>query len=475
MRTKQNTQPEFVFQLPPAARVTGDYFRRYDFIDRFLAAHGKIVDRVHRDLRKPLAKAQREGPQGQACSFSSDTVLRLCLVKVLEGTTYRGTIVRVDDGHRLREFTRIYNGVVMSPATFNRLANAIRPATWRAINRLLAEAAVAEGLITGDQLRLDTTAVETNIHWPSDSGILWDVYRVLDRHVQAIRKLHPEIVSDKRLHARRAKQLHSRISRTSRHKTEKSTTERKRHYERLIALVEGILDWLPTLCERVRAEAVVHSSLSMLDRLALESRVDDIEEVVPLGRQAVDQARRRVLQGERVPNDEKLFSIFEPHTELLKRGKANKDIEFGHMINVCQVESKFITDYEVFENKPVEHELIEGALDAHKDLFGRMPDVLAADKGYWKDAFTTERLRWKVPLVCIAKKGRCTEEERAYERSLPFRLGQAFRAGVEGSISFLKRMLGLWRCMNKGFDHFVATVGASVFAHNLLILSRAPG
>ena len=163
------------------------------------------------------------------------------------------------------------------------------------------------------------------------------------------------------------------------------------------------------------------------------------------------------------------------HTELLKRGKANKDIEFGHMINICQVESKFITDYEVFENKPVEYELIEGALDAHEDLFGRMPDVLAADKGYWKDAFTTERLRWKVPLVCIAKKGRCTEEERAYERSLPFRLGQAFRAGVEGSISFLKRMLGLWRCVNKGFEHFVATVAASVFAHNLLILSRAPG
>ena len=388
-------------------------------------------------------------------------MLRLCLVKVLEGTTYRGTIVRVDDSPRLREFTRIYNGMLMSPATFNRLANAIRPATWKAINQLLTEASVVEGLLTGDQLRLDTTAVETNIHWPTDSGILWDVYRVLDRHVQAIRKLHPEILSDKRLHARRAKQLHSRISRTTRHKTEKSKAERKRHYGRLIALVEGILDWLPTLCERVRAEVIAHS---MLDRIALESRVDGIEEVVPLGRQAVDQARRRVLQGEQVPNDEKLFSIFEPHTELLIRGKANKDVEFGHMINICQVESKFITDYEVFGNKPVEHELIDGALDAHEDLFGKMPDVLAADKAYWEDPFTTERLRWRVPLVCIAKKGRCTEEEHAYERSLPFRLGQAFRAGVEGSISFLKRMLELWRCMNKGFDHFVSTVGASVFA-----------
>jgi len=474
VRTKKSTQPEFVFQLPSAAKITEDYFARYGFISDFLDGHPDIVERVHRDLRKPLTKATYKGPQGQTCSFSSETVLRLCLVKALEGTTYRGTVVRVDDSPRLREFTRIHNGPMMSPATFNRLANAIRPATWKKINQLLAQAAAAEGLITGENLRLDTTAVETNIHWPTDSGLLWDTYRVLDRHVQAIRQIHPGLVSDKRLHAKPAKRHHSRISRTTRHRTEKAKRERKRHYELLITLVEGILDWLPTLCERVRTE-IARSSLPILDGLVLESRVAEIEEVVPLGRQAVDQARRRVLQGEQVPNDEKLFSLFEPHTELLKRGKANKDIEFGHMINICQVESKFITDYEVFEKKPVEHELIDDALDTHKELFGKMPDLLAADKGYWQNAFTTERLRWKVPLVCIAKKGRCTEEERTYERSVPFRLGQAFRAGVEGSISFLKRMLGLWRCMNKGFDHFVSTVGASVFAHNLLILSRAPG
>ena len=474
MRTKQNTQPEFVFQLPPSAKITDDYFDRYVFISGFLDSHPEIGARVHEDLRKPLAKATREGPQGQACSFSSDTVLRLCVVQRLENTSYRGTVVRVDDSPRLREFTRIHNGMMMSPSTFNRLANAIRPGTWKAVNQLLAGAAVAEGLITGEHLRLDTTATETNIHWPTDSGILWDTYRVLDRHVQAIRDLHPVLVSDKRLHAKRAKQLHSRISRTSRHHTEKSKVERKRLYGLLISLLEGILDWVPTLCDRVRAEAS-RSSLSVCDLLALESRVAEIEDVVPLGRQAVDQARRRVLQGEQVPNDEKLFSIFEPHTELLIRGKANKDVEFGHMVNICQVASKFITDYEVFEKKPVEYELIDAAIENHEKLFGGPPDVLAADKGYWQDSFTTERLRWQIALVSIAKKGNRTEEERAYERSLPFRLAQGFRAGVEGSISFLKRMLGLWRCMNKGFDHFVSTVASSVFAHNLLILSRGSG
>jgi IS5 family transposase len=474
MRTKKNTQPEFSFQLPSAAKITGDYFARYDYISNFFDSHPEIVNLVHRDLRKPLAKARRKGPQGQACVFTSDTVLRLCLVQRLENTSYRGTIVRADDGARLREFTRVYSGRMMSPSTFNRLANAIRPNTWKALNGILAQAAAAEGLITGEHLRLDTTATETNIHWPTDSGILWDTYRVLDRHVQAIRRIHPGLLSDKRLHAKRAKRLHSRISRTARHRTEKSKRERVRLYERLIALVAGILDWVPSLCERIRAE-VLRSSLSMLHGLALEARVAEIEEIVPLGRQAVDQARRRVLQGEQVPNEEKIFSIFEAHTELLKRGKPNKDIEFGHMVNISQVESKFITDYEVFEKKPVEYELIDTAIARHEALFGSVPKVLAADKGYWEDPLTTKWLRQRIDMVSIGKKGNRTEEERAYERSLPFRLAQNFRAGVEGSISFLKRILGMWRCMNKGFEHFKSTVGATVFAHNLLNLSRGCG
>lgn len=116
MRTKQNTQPEFVYQLPSSAKITDDYFDRYVFISDFLDSHPEIGARVHKDLKKPLAKATRKGPQGQTCSFSSDTVLRLCLVKVLENTSYRGTIVRADDSPRLREFTRIHNGVMMCPS-----------------------------------------------------------------------------------------------------------------------------------------------------------------------------------------------------------------------------------------------------------------------------------------------------------------------------------------------------------------------
>ncbi|MCP4038477.1 MAG: ISNCY family transposase [bacterium] len=474
MRTKQNTQPEFVFQLPSSAKVTREYFAAYDAISQILVEHPEIVTRVHRDLRKPLTKAKRRGPQGEACRYSSDTVLRMCLVKALENVSYRRAVVRVDDSPRLRAFTRIHNGPMLDFSTFCVLANAISPETWKVLNTRLAEAAASEGLITGEKLRIDTTATETNIHWPTDSGLLWDTYRVLERNVQRIREIHPVLLSDKRLQRKLAKRLHHRITMTSRHKTAKSKAERKRLYERLIMLVERILDWLPTLCERVRGEGA-RTSHSAFELAAAEALVQEIEHFLPLGRQAVGQARRRVLEGESVPNDEKLFSIFEPHTELLKRGRAGKEVEFGHMIAIQQVEGKFITDYAVFEKKPVEHELVDGALESHQRLFGKAPDVFAADKGFWESPFTTERLGWQVPLVAIGKKGKRTAEEKAHERSLPFRLAQNFRAGVEGSISFLKVMLGLWRCMNKGFKHFASTVGATVLAHNLLNLARGAG
>ena len=203
--------------------------------------------------------------------------------------------------------------------------------------------------------------------------------------------------------------------------------------------------------------------------LVLEGVIDQIEHFQKLGLKVVDQARRRVFGGEKVPNDEKLFRIFEPHTELLKRGKAGKPIEFGHMISIQQVEGKFITDYKVFARKPADPSLVDLALASHRKHFGDNPVEFSADKGFYESMEKLEALEADIEVVSIAKKGSRTTEETLREHSESFRSAQKFRAGVEGSISFLKRCLGLWRCMNKGWEHFVATVGATVFTHNLLV------
>jgi IS5 family transposase len=471
MRRQQDTQPEFMYELPAANPLTDEYFARYGAISDLLDRHPKIVGRVHRDLGKPLGRTRRRGPQGATCRFTSEVVLRILVVRVLENLSLRRAVVRIDDSPRLRAFTRIYNQRMMDFTTLCMLENAIRPDTWKAINRMLGEAAVGEGRITGDRLRIDTTAVETNIHWPTDSSLLWDVYRTVARIVGRIRKRAPTLFSDKRLHAKRAKKIHTRIARLS-GRTTTAAAQRKRLYERLIGHVEGVLAWLPACVERVRRE---FGSTALVQGGALAGLLDQLEHYRSLGLRVAEQARRRVLQGESVPNDEKIFSIFEPHTELLKRGKAGKAIEFGHMVSIQQVDGAFITDYGVFEKRPTDHTLVDPALESHERLFGSLPDVFTADKGFWENAEKTEKLSERVRCVSIGKKGRRTEEERAREHSSEFRHAQRFRAGVEGSISFLKRCLGLWRCLKKGLEHYMSAVGETVFAHNLLVLSRSPG
>jgi IS5 family transposase len=202
--------------------------------------------------------------------------------------------------------------------------------------------------------------------------------------------------------------------------------------------------------------------------------LENLQHFRPLAKQVVLQTRRRVLEGEKVPNDEKIFSIFEEHAELLIRGKAGKPIEFGHMIEIEQVAGGFITNFQVFESRPIEHQLVDGALETHKKIFGSYPIGLAADKGYWQDPEGYERWAEKVSVVSICKKGGRTEGEREREHGALFKTLQGFRAGIEGTISVLKRCFRLLRCMNKGWRNFAATVGASIFAHNLVNLARAP-
>ncbi len=450
-------------------KITNQYYARYEAVSTVLDQAPKLVDLIHRDLVKALKNVNREGRRrGRKYTYTSEHLLRILICQVVEGDSLRGIVVRIDDSNFLRRFVRIDDGPMMDFTTLCILKNRIRNDTWKSVNRCLAEYAVRSELIDGDRLRLDTTAVESNIHWPTDSSLLWDVYRTLDRLIRQAREIDPEAVGSRRLQVRRAKRLQQKIARKAANKG-RSAQQLQPLYMQLIPMVEDLFGW----ARSVRKELAKSRRLaSVMDAARAAAIVQQIDRYIELGQRVVDQARRRVLEGERVPNEEKLFSIFEAHTELLIRGKAGKNVEFGHMIQLQQVDGKFITDYEVFDKRPVEYELLESVLKSHKKLFGHYPDELAGDKGYYQNMAAIDRLQKKVPMVSIAKKGRRTLEETEREHDPLFRLAQRFRAGVEGTIAFLKRMLRLARCFNKGWEHFVSTIGQTIFAHNLLVLAR---
>lgn len=468
VRQKTNAQLEFDFR-PSNLMVTNQYYERYERISRLLDETPEIVNLVHGDLRKVLRSTNPDGA-GRRCRYASDTILRILICQVIEGESLRGIVIRIDDSGYLRRFVRIFNGPMIDFTWLCTLKNAIRPVTWKKINQVLTESAVGTKAVDGERLRMDTTAEETNIHWPTDSGLLWDTYRVISRLMETAREIDAEAAAGWRLHVRRVKKLHTAIGRQS-GKNQTESKEVRELYNSIVQCVEALLSKVPVVCETLR-RGLASNAYDARAAVVAEGVIHQLENFRALGLKVVNQTRRRVLEGEQVPNDEKVFSIFEPHTELLKRGKAGKPIEFGHMILIQQVESKYITGYEVFSRRPVEHTLIEPALETHRNLFGENPRELSADKGFYANMDQIRELEEVIEVVSIGKKGSRTEEETTRERSWAFKLGQQFRAGVEGSISFLKRALGMFRCMNKGWKHYVATVGAIVLTHNLLILAR---
>ena len=467
LRPKIDAQCELEFPIARLA-LTQAYYAKYQAISKILDATPEIVALAHGDLEHALEQVARaQLPTCERSVYTSDNVLRILLVQVIEGLSLRETVVRIDDSPALRRFTRLHGKPMMDFTTLCKLKNAIRPATWKQINQRLARYAVRAERITGDALRLDTTAVETNIHWPTDSSLLWDSYRVLARWIEQARELDPALVGPGRLHPRRAKREALSIARKA-GKRGPDAEALKPLYRSLLGRVEGICDWALGIAQglRQRIESGRYSEWKCVTAQALE---EEITASHALARRVVDQAQRRVLRGETVPNDEKLFSLFEPHTELLKRGK---NIEFGHMIQLQQGKEKFITDYAVYEKKPFEPALLEPALASHRALFGADPAQLTADKGYYESMEALRRLEKRIDMVSIAKKETRTAAETTREHDPLFRHAQAFRAGIEGTISFLKRVLRLGRCFNKGWDHFVATVGMTVSAHNLIVLAR---
>jgi IS5 family transposase len=219
------------------------------------------------------------------------------------------------------------------------------------------------------------------------------------------------------------------------------------------------VDWIVALagdfCETYRSSS--HQELSVL---ALE-----LAAYLPSMQTVAATARRANMEGETVPASERVFSLFEPHTELIKRGKRQKPVEFGHKVLLCETAEKFITDYEVYEQQQPDCSLTEPVIERHKQLFGERPVVLAADKGFCpaKDKF--EQLAKLVANLAIPRRMQDFMDKLLVSC-------QAFRAGIEGTISGLKRVFRLCRCFFRGFKGFARSVGLGVVCHNLIVLAE---
>lgn len=451
MRRKRERILSFVGTDRGLPKTVREYREKYNRISQILDDHPEILDRVHRDL----AKLSEGGRKGRESDFTSETLLRALVVMMVEGLAYRETIVRIAESEFLQDFIRTRKKAVMDYTFLNRAFKAVRPATWKRVNEALGHRSVESGIVDPKIIRTDSTVVETNIHWPTDSSLLWDTWRVASRIMRRGRDLVPESCPH-RFHDRKIKRLHLLITRYSTSTSKKRKRKVKQSFRTLIRRVR----WIVGIAEEFGQFATACASLPLAGLGA------ELLGFLPAMQQVVAQASRRDA-GETVPASDRVFSIFEPHTELIKRGRRNKPIEFGHTVLLCQSPEKFITDYEVYEHRLADCALTETVIDRHEALFGEPPDVLAGDKGFCPDKETYEQLEERVETLAIPRRMRDLADA-------VMSAWQSFRAGIEGTISGLKRAFRLARCYFRTFKSFQASIGLGVFCHNLVVLAKPP-
>jgi IS5 family transposase len=455
MRTKSVTQMYLDFILPSSPmKVVAAYREKYAALNALLRANPEVLDLVHADFCRWLSSSD-SGREGR---YTSEEILRSLVVMFVECDSYRDVVVRIENSEFLRGFVGLgFCKPMMDFSFLGKAFAALSEDTWQSVNLSLAQYAKEEAWITGEKLRTDTTAYEANIHYPTDSSLLWDSYRVLCRTLRRVQKEAPQLGLKHRYHDKKVKKLAFYIARNAKSASKSKQRKVKRVYR--------------TLIDRARWIAGVSNDVQRRLDLAFY-QAPELELYTPTVERIVDQAERRIFGGEVVPAGEKVYSLFEEHTELLKRGKAGKPIEFGHKVLIAQTGEKFISHYRVMPEREEDKDLLDETIDAHRQLFGQAPGVLAADKGYYASVKQLGRLEEEIETVSICKKGRRTPAEAAREHGEDFQAGQCFRAGVEGSISVLKRAFKLNRCLFKGFKNFAASVGCAVFCHNLVLLAQ---
>jgi IS5 family transposase len=454
MRIKSEAVLEFGVAADEPIGIVREYRDEYKTLGKLLDEQPGILELVHRDLE---LLSQSTSPRGRKADFTSENLFRGILVMQREGLDYRETSVRIAESQTLQSFCRLLKKPTIDFTLLSKAFSVIQPETWENINHLLALNAASNELITVEHVRADATVTECNIHWPTDSSLLWDVYRVAARTMSYGRDLDP-LSCPWRFHVKKVKKLHLFVTRYASSTSKKRRCQVRQQMKKLIVRVEEMVE---------KADQFVVLSQRSTG-LQLQGLGASLAEQLPVMRQVADVARRREFESEQVPNGEKVFSIFEPHTELIKRGRRGCPIEFGHKLWLSQSREKFITDYAVLEECCSDNELLETVIERHEERFGRRPESFVADKGFCPDAETYEELEEEIDYLGVPRR------TRDFGDAL-MGVCQQWRAGIEGTISCLKRAFRLARCGFRGFKNFASAVGSAVFCHNLRILAKMSG
>jgi transposase, IS5 family len=425
-----------------------------------------MVAAVYEALGKRHPKSRSRGRLGTP----AEVVLRLLVLKHVRNWSYQVLEREVRANLVYRNFTRVGGAKAPDAKTMGRWGVALGPEVIERIHARMVEIARSNGLTEGRRMRVDTTVVETNIHYPTDSSLLGDGVRVLIRSMKKITAIAGEAGAKLRDRSRSAKRRVLDIARAARAKGEPHRERLARAYRHLLDSTSRVVGQAKRFAKEI-ASGVKRSS-DAVQQLALEGLRQRLETMVPLVRQVMKQTRARILRGE-TRTEGKLLSLFEPSTEVIRKGKAGKPNEFGKMVKLQEAENQIVTDYEVYARRPNDSDLLIAAIDTHQAKLGRAPYLVAADAAFYSAKNEAAAKAKGVKRVCIPNRSTKSVERRREQKKRWFRNGQKWRTGCEGRISVVKRRHGLNRCRYKGDAGMSRWVGLGVIADNLISIGRA--
>jgi transposase, IS5 family len=428
-------------------------------------ADEQIIAAVYEALAQRHPNSRGRGRRG----VPAEIVLRLLILKHVRNWSYEALEREVRANLVYRDFTRVGGGKTPDAKTMGRWGLALGPEVLKQIHERLVRIARDNGVTTGRRMRVDTTVVETNIHHPTDSTLLGDGVRVLTRLMKKITGIAGAAGTKLRDRTRSVKFRLLDIGRVARAKGPVRQDRLTQHYRHLLDATSRVVGQAKRFSNEI-AHGVKRSK-SVVKQLALEGLRRQLDEMLPRVQQVMKQTRARIFRGN-TRSEGKLLSLFEPSTEVIRKGKAGKPNEFGKMVKLQEAENQIVVDYEVYARRPNDSDILVAAIETHQALLERTPRLVAADAAFYSNKNEAAAKAKGVKRVCIPNRSTKSPERKREQKKRWFRNGQKWRTGCEGRISVVKRRHGLDRCRYRGFVGMQRWVGLGVIADNLVNIGR---
>jgi IS5 family transposase len=422
-----------------------------------------LVDLVRQCLATRSPASARTGRPAMA----PDRLLRCCVMKHLKGWSFRDLARELRSNLVYRRFTHFDAEATPDFSTFSRSFALLSPAVTEEIHQRVVGLACEQGVAQGRKLRTDSTVVECNVHYPTDSSLLGDGIRVLSRSLQRIARECKHGVVEVVDHGRAVKHRLLEISRAAKSLTKANQERMRDSYQKLLALTRGGVRQGSELVQRW-----AKGRLKVVGKLVrVETQISQLRHFLPLVEKVITQTKQRVLGGNRHVEG-KVLSLFEAHTEVICKGKAHKPNEFGRLVRIDEVENGIVSGYQVLAGNPEDSTSWMPALQQPQACFGQAPKMAPGDRGFFSAKNEREAQSLGVKKVALPARGRLSAKRAEQQKQRWFWRALRWRAGCEATISTLKHPFSMGRATYKGAPGFQRYVGWCVITKNLFSIAR---